>query len=498
MKGGQRQSIEFNDFSGGQVTKSPPKNIENKFSPDCLNVYSEGAILRPRDGIAPVNATAATGTGYGLYNWFRGSAATNQWLVSFWGTNLMKMDVVTGAWDGNWDAIVADAASGTAFTAGTMYFANFNGVLLMSTENRDTVQKITSSDASYFDVITGGTGTAPACKYLTVWKNHAWYLNLVNSEDQIVHSSVNSYNNFTGDTYGTNTMLTENDIGLTGVFILNGRMYVTKAFSIHRFTYTGSPSPLVDIRDIKGEIGTRSPKTIKRINTSEGDLVLFLGTNRRLYLCDGIDTDDVSDSIDLSNGESSVYMQNINASALNNCHAVVHENLNWYELFICVGTSTVPTHSVVYDYRLKAFWPMDNRNFTASVDADNGSRQRAVYAMGSADGVMYLLNSTGSDDGSSINSYWTSPKIGNSITLDRIDEVEVETASVVCTPTFSWRADWDTTWTDNTMVASTNSHNYDPGRIDNLIQFKIANNSTQDAFKLWSILGSEKRLGIGK
>ena len=495
---GKRDILEVKDFSGGQVTKSPPKNIDSKFSIDCLNVYSEGAMLRKRLGITSINPTAASGAGNGMYNWIRGSDSTAQWLVTFWGSSLFKMDVVGGAWDGSFDAISAHSASGTAFAASPMSFANFNGVLIMATESYDVVQRMTISEASYFNLITGGAGTAPQCKYLFNWKNHMWYVNCLNSNDQVTHSAINSYNDFTGSTAGSNNILTENDIGLTGGFILNGRLYITKSFSIHRFTYTGSPSPLVEIRTIKSTTGTMSPRSIKNVDTPEGEVVLFLGTNRRLYLCDGQDTQDISDSIDISNGLSSVYMQNINANALSKCFAAIHPDLNWYELFVCIGTATSPTHSIVYDYRQKSLWPMSNRNFSYGNISDNGSGQKLVYAQAATNGKLYLTNNSNSDDGSSINGYWTSAKLGNPIVLQRFDEIEIETDVVACTPTFSWRADWETSWVDYTLAASTNSHNLGQARIDNMIQFKIAEDSTAPAFKLWSLIGSQRAVGGGK
>lgn len=498
MKSAQRKPVEIKDFSGGLVTKSPPKNIDMKYSVDCQNVYSEGAMLRQRLGITVVNPTVRTGNGNGLYNWIRGSASTAQWLISFWGSSLFKMDVVTSAWDGVWDAVSANTGSGTAFTASTMYFSNYNGVLLMSTDSWDTVQRMTTSEASHFDVITGGSGTAIKSKYIFNWKNHAWFVNCLDSEDQVYHSAVNSYNNFDGSTAGGNTLLTENDIGLTGGFILNGRLYITKGFSVHRFTYTGSPSPLVEIRTIKSTTGTKSPRSIKNVDTPDGEVVLFLGTNRKLYLCDGQDTRDISDAIDVTNSVATVYMQNINAAALNNCWAEVHFDLNWYELFLCIGTATVPNYSLVYDYNLKSFWPMANRNFTYGVKADNGAGKKVIYVQGATNGKAYLTSSTNSDEGVAINSFWTSEKLGKAVVLEKFDEVEVETDSVACAPTFSWRADWETAWVDNTMTASTYSHNWNPGRVDNMIQFKIAHNTTAASFRLWTIMGSQRAIGGGK
>lgn len=496
MKSSGRKNLEIKDFSGGLVTKSPPKNIDTKFTIDSQNVYNEGAMLRKRLGITVLNPTTATGEGNGIYNWFRTS--TDQWLLVTFGSVLSKIDVTGATWDGTLDTLTAHSASGTAFSVSTVYFANYNGVLLLSTDSRDVIQKMTVTDTSYFNLIVGGTGTAPRAKYVLNWKNHAWFLNCMSSEDRIVHSSVNSYNNFTGDTYGSNDIITENDIGLTGGFILNGRLYATKAFSVHRFTYTGSPSPLVEIRAIKSTTGTRSPRSIKNVNTPDGEVVMMLGANRKLYICDGQDMDEVSDGIDVTNSAATVYMQNINADALNDCYAVVHEDLNWYELFVCIGTATAPSHSIVYDYRQKAFWPMTNRNFKNAVISDDGSGRRRVYAQGNTNGKIYTVHSSNADDGSNIDAFWTSEKLGPSILLSVIDEVELEMDAVACTPTFSWRADYETTWVTNTLKASTYSHNFALNRKDNMIQFKMQDNSTNPTFKWWTLIASERIVGGGK
>ena len=69
MKNGERKPLEIKAFSGVLVTKSTPKNIDSRYSIDCLNVYSEDAILRKRSGIVAVNTVAAGSVGNGLYNW---------------------------------------------------------------------------------------------------------------------------------------------------------------------------------------------------------------------------------------------------------------------------------------------------------------------------------------------------------------------------------------------------------------------------------------------
>jgi hypothetical protein len=265
-------------------------------------------------------------------------------------------------------------------------------------------------------------------------------------------------------------------------------------------TYTGS-TPLVDIKQAKTTVGTASPRSIKNIDIpGRGEAAVFLGTDRKIYIFDGYETISISDDISINNGISSVYMQNINTQALDAVWAVVHSQLSWYELFVPLGSSTKPDFSIIVDFSKPqvAFWPNSNRNFQSGDISDNGLGQRVVYVQGNSNGVISLLGSSTSDNGTAINAYWTSFKVGSPVLLGRIDELEVQTDSTAVSPVFDWRMDWETAWTSKTLSASSYSHNFNPGRIDNLAQFRITSNSTAPAFKLWSIGLYERILGGGK
>lgn len=316
--------------------------------------------------------------------------------------------------------------------------------------------------------------------------------------DRAQRSAVGIYNDFDGTDSGTNDIITPGDVGLTGSFILNDRMYVTKAWSIHRFSYTQS-FPLIDIKQVKKTVGTKSPRSIRNVDTKEGELVIFLGSDKRLYLFDGLTSVSISDEMTVNNGLSSVYFDNINASALDKVFAIVYQDLGLYELFVPIGGATTPTHSIVYDYNLKSFWPWSNRVFTSGDVSDNGSGARVVYALASTAGQICLLNSGNSDNGSSIDSYWTSTRIGSSLKLNRIDEIDVETPSQLAAPTFTWRGDYETNFVATQSIASGKySHSFAPKRIDNLIQFKIADNTTTASWKIWAITMTERLIGVGK
>jgi len=317
--------------------------------------------------------------------------------------------------------------------------------------------------------------------------------------DRVQRSAIGFYNDWSGTDSGTNDIVTPGDIGITGNFILNDRMYVTKAWSIHRFTYTYS-FPLVEIKQVKKTVGTRSPRSIKNIDTPDGDgeMVLFLGTDRRLYLFNGAASLSISDEMNPSNSLSNVYFDNINSAALDKVFAVIHKDKNHYELFVPMGSSTTPDFSIIYDYVLKSLWPASNRNFTYGDVSDNGNGLRRVYALASTAGQIALLNEGNSDNSSSINSYWTSIRLGTSLKLNRIDEINVETPSQAAAPTITWRGDYESSFVATKSISSgTYVHLYAPGRIDNLIQFKIADNTTTAAWKVWSITLTERLIGVG-
>ena len=317
--------------------------------------------------------------------------------------------------------------------------------------------------------------------------------------DRAQRTAVGTYNDFSGTDSGTNDLITSGDVGLTGSFILNDRMYVTKAWSIHRFQYTQS-FPLIDIKQVKKTVGTKSPRSIKNIDIPEGEVVAFLGTDKRLYLFDGLTSVSVSDEMSTNNGISSVYFDNINSDALDKVYAIVDQSKNHYKLFVPLGSSVNPDYVIIYDYVTKAFWPLQySVNFRAGDVSDDGAGLRRTYAMTATSGQIALLDSTTSDNGTAIDSRWTSTKIGVSLKLNRVDEFEIETPNQAAAPTITWRGDYESSYVSTQSIASgTNSHVYAPGRIDNLIQFRVADNTTTASWKLWTITLTERLIGVGK
>ena len=318
--------------------------------------------------------------------------------------------------------------------------------------------------------------------------------------DRLQRTAVATYNDFTGTDSGSNDITTAGDVGLTGSGILRDKLYVFKRWSIHSVTYTGS-TPLLDIRQVKSTVGTNSPRSIQNVDIPGSiEVLIFLGTDRRLYMFDGSEATAISDNISITNGISSVYFKNINSQTLDKVYAIYHSDLGQYEIFLPLGDGTQPNYSIIVDLLKQpfAFWPQSNRNFSAGGVSDNGAGQRVIYVQGNTTGYAYLLDTGTNDDGSAINSYWTSFKQGSPVILNRIDEIEVQTDAVACTPTISWRMDWESSYVTKRLSSNIYTSNFNPNRLDNIVQFKFADNSTTASFKLWSIGAYERGLGGGK
>lgn len=323
--------------------------------------------------------------------------------------------------------------------------------------------------------------------------------------DRLSRSKSGTYDTWTdggggsADDSGHNDITTPGDVGLTGSFILQDRMYIMKAWNIYRITYTGS-IPLLDIKQARSVAGTKSPRAICNIDyPNYGEIVIFLGTDRNLYLFDGFASTPLTDDVQLNNNMAQVYTNNINAQALDKVFAINHSNLGCYEIFLPMGNSTVPNFSLFYNYKTKAFWPFDNRNYLSGCVSDDGSGQRVIMVVGASNGIAYEINTeqNTSDDGTAINAYWNSFKLGVDYVLSRQDQIQIATDSVTATPTFKWRCNYETNYSTQTLSASSNQYVFDPQREANLIQFQVGDNSTGAIWKIWHIKALERGIGIG-
>jgi len=490
-----KKAIKIDDFSGGLVTKGDELSIKNNQTTDCLNVYSDASkSLKKRNGYTVLNGTSEAATCDGIYNYRE--TDISQYLVSSWGGVPKKMDVVTKAYDGTWDTI-SENTNGTTLADAITHFTTFNGDLVITNESRGVPQKYDPDDNSgeYTDLIYGGSGTALAGKYCETWYDYLWIANSAANPDRLARSNASDHTTWTSADY--NDIVTPGDVGITGLAVLRGRLYIFKKHSIHRVTYQGG-TPLLEIKEVSSSTGTASPRTIQKVEVpGKGEMLIFLGTDEQLYMFDGYNVNIISEPVSTSNGISDFCMigdestYGINPAQLAACHAVDYPAKHWYLLFFPKADDTIAKDIFVYDYLNNTFWPFNlELAQNCSCIADNGAGQMKVYMAGV--NYAHLFDSGNSDKDSAkaaeeIAAYWTSPRLdGDSeVLMKDLRLLFLTMKSVACTPTVQFRTDWDSSWsTASTITSEATNHTEDIPYLDELVQFKFADDSTDPAFEL--------------
>ena len=209
---------------------------------------------------------------------------------------------------------------------------------------------------------------------------------------------------------GTWPVLTHDGDTLTGWGDLSGKLFAFKRWSIHQITFLGG-SPYWKNTQITKGIGTRSPKTIKNVTLKDGsEVLMFLGSNRKIYQFNGYNASAVSDNFEESNNICPISMLTLNQGALENAHAVVDTTNHWYIVFVANGGSTAITHGIVYNYYTGACWPFSNQVYGASIDAVDGNGKKWII-VGDYNGYAQRWN-YGTQDQGAISTVASAPTAG--------------------------------------------------------------------------------------
>ena len=141
------------------------------------------------------------------------------------------------------------------------------------------------------------------------------------------------------------------------------------------------------------------------------------------------------------------------------------------------------------------------------------NKQKILYGAGYT-GYMWQQESGNSDDGTAINAYWVSGKIKPSLVsmLTKalqlgINLKEVSSASTLNLD-FQFRIDWNVSWTTAEAFAYNRADSltfgktalFDIGTIENMLQIKIKDNSSNPAITLYGadLYGEMLGLSVGE
>jgi hypothetical protein len=455
----------LNDFSHGLITKIRELNgMDVRGTPDCMDVYADlDGSLHKRHGRTKLNSVQA-GAGskdcHGLFD-FEGT------LIGSFGTTYYKMEEL----DGTFDSLQ------TSMSDEPIECEDYDGNLIVCNWGGDYIKTMQTGGTSLSSMNTtnvGGRGRHPK-----VYKDHLLVSGVPGYDYTFFYSEVNDFDDFASG--GTWPIVTHDGDKLTGHGELQGRLYEFKRWSIHQMTYRGG-SPYWARRQITWGIGTRSPLTIKNVTLKGGEEVLmFLGSDRKLYQFDGYDCTPVSANFEENNGISPISMQTLNKGALDYAHAVVDPVNHWYILFVANGGTSTCTNAIVYNYFTDACWPYSGQTLKASTSAVDANGQRWMIA-GDYDGYAYRWDYGIKDDSTTISAYHTTPRM--LVSKDQIQEFNQVVLSLKTvsddTVSFQYRADYNESWSTAVSLTLSDSNNDDYLGVD----FKLGTSTLGPARQL--------------
>jgi len=207
-----------------------------------------------------------------------------------------------------------------------------------------------------------------------------------------------------------------NDDEISDAFLLNGRLYAGSKNSIFRISFVGGVT-VFEFKQVISDIGI-VPNTAQTVVTKEfGQVVLFLGTDKRVYLFDGANIKAVSDLFFYHNRTTPISLDLIDDAYLENSFAVYDFVQRIYRLVVTKKTSTTNYYCLNIDIDTFAYYPFDNMEFSAgSMCYDDLLRPSLIFL--DYNGLlhrMFVDNPT--DNGTAINEYYTSPIVSKSGSL---------------------------------------------------------------------------------
>lgn len=442
------------------------------------------------DAIFEVYITGGAKGDDGYASW---DFSSKSMLLGVFGTTIYKMDKNSaGTPDGTWESLSAITSS-RYWTFGDW----LSGRALINTD----IGLYTYTGTGVVSAVSG----APIGKFFTIWRNYCFIFGIRGNANQGRYSDLSDYTTWTA----TNTLNFNTNDGdvITGVRILKGKLFVFKRYSVHRVTYLGS-NPTFQVDQILG-IGTPAHYSIKEVDMGGelGSVLVFLTTDKKLAIFDGYNiqvisdvlTEETNDLFAAADDQPKTF-SDMNLVYADLFHAVVKQDTYEYILYCVLDSDTSVNYAFVLDYKTGGIYPYDGQIFASSCYAISTNKSKLLYTAGYS-GFMWQMESGNSDDGSAINAYWVSGKIKPALVslMTKALQVGLNFKEVTSASTLNlalqYRIDWNVSWTTaenhnfdhNDELAFGKTSLSDIGTIENMLQIKLKDNSTNPAPTLYGI-----------
>lgn len=202
-----------------------------------------------------------------------------------------------------------------------------------------------------------------------------------------------------------------NDDEVTEPFILNGRLYAGTKYGIFRISFVGGIT-VFEFKQTIADIGIVANTAQLVVTREYGQVALFLGTDKRVYMFDGANLRAISDLYYSHRGSSTpISMDQLDDKYISNSFSVYDFTTRVYRLFVTRKAAATNYYCLNIDVDTFAYYPFDNMTFSAGCMAYDNFKRPYLIAVDYNSLLHKLFIDTPLDNGSPINEYYTSPII---------------------------------------------------------------------------------------
>lgn len=412
------QSFDIADVQGGCNYSDDISALTKNQSPDSMNVEFFNGRIRKRKGCLAVaqqsggiyDADIAYDTsyrydiglpitgvpiiGYSLVDFSNTSGYHQQ--IAHMDNNVYAFDRITSAY--------STLRSGAPRTRS--YNSKVKNWMIQTYQDYSTPYYWDGASTS-MSVLTN----APKFKRTIEFQGYLMGLNTAANKMRIYYQS-------TGDLLGMITAYTDyftltpgpNDDELSDPFLLNGRLYVGTKYSIFRVSFVGGVT-VFEFKQVISDVGI-VPNTAQTVITKEfGQVVLFLGTDKRVYLFDGANVKAISDLFYFHNNGTPISLDLIDDNYKENSFAVYDFTTRVYRLFVTKRAHSQNYYCMNIDVDSFAYYPFDNMTMAAGCMSYDNLLHPYLTCIDYEGQLVKMFVDCNTDTGDSINEYYTSPLV---------------------------------------------------------------------------------------
>lgn len=430
--GRKLETIATEDFEGGCNYNMDVTSLAANESPNAMNIVF-GDTIKKRTGYKEMYSTPVESGAKSHSMVDFGISAVSRKLVTHFNDKVYSMDNL----DGDMDVI----------SSGRSNVSSFNSVV-----KQNLIQ--TYSDNSQEMYWTGGTSlmqplsvNSPGFMHTIEYQGYLLGGRTADKKLRIYYEDINT---MIGGAYSDYFTLTGGqDEAIEEFFIINGRCYCGTSGGIFRLSYIGGIA-VFEYKNVVTDVGI-VPKSLRVVITKKfGQIALFLGTDKNLYLFDGSFIQNISEKFRFSNNDTAFSLQDIDDSYINlNTDSLYDTITQTYRLFVTPKGSNVNTICINIDVETLAYYPFDNMRFGAVLMAKDGLNRRFILGADYNGKIHKLFRNTINDNGTAIEEYYESPVIVTAAPhMKKSRTMDLQfTPSADYELSYADKVDFDKTWT---------------------------------------------------